>query len=85
LDGRAFRSFSNAGVVAFAIDWQGSPHPAITTPIRCSIRTFTVLHPDPAPLARIYATLGLDIPLCGALRPGFVLMLDTPRGEVILL
>jgi hypothetical protein len=37
--------------------------------------------PEPAPLARIYAMLGLDIPLCGALRPGFVLMFDTPRGR----
>lgn len=74
-----------AGAVPFAIDWQGSPHPATTTPTGCTIRGFTVLHPEPAPLARIYAALGIDIPVRGALRPGFVLTLDTPKGEVVLL
>jgi hypothetical protein len=72
-------------VVPFAIDWQGSPHPSTTTPTGCTVRSFTVLHPDPTPLARIYAALGIDIPVCGALRPGFVLVLDTPNGEVVLL
>jgi len=74
-----------AGVIPFAIDWRGSPHPATTTPTGCSIRGFTVLHPEPGPLARIYSALGLDIPVRGGLRPGFVLALDTPKGEVVLL
>ena len=74
-----------AGVIPFAIDWQGSPHPSTTTPTGCTVRGFTVLHPEPAPLERIYAALGIDIPVRGALRPGFVLTLDTPKGEVVLL
>jgi hypothetical protein len=74
-----------AGAIPFAIDWQGSPHPATTTPTGCVIRNFTVLQPDPAPLAHIYAALGIDIPVRGGLRPGFVLTLDTPNGEVVLL
>ena len=72
-------------LIPFAIDWQGSPHPATTTPTGCRLRRLTVLHPDPAPLARIYAGLGLAVGVQGGLRPGFVAELDTPRGPVTLL
>ena len=68
--------------IPFAIDWQGSPHPSGTTPVGCTIKRFTVQHPTPAQLAAIYAALGVDIVVQGGIEPGFVLMLDTPAGEV---
>ena len=68
--------------IPFAIDWQGSPHPSGTTPAGCTIKRFTVQHPQPAPLAAIYAGLGIDTVVQGGIRPGFVLVLDTPAGEV---
>jgi hypothetical protein len=71
--------------IPFAIDWQGSPHPASTTPVGCTLHAFTVLHPDPAPLAAIYRRMGVDVPVHGALRPGFVAVLGTPHGGVTLL
>ena len=71
--------------IPFAIDWQGSPHPAATTPGGCTLDSFTVLHPEPRGLAAIYAAMGVDIPVQGALRPGFIAVLGTPRGRVCLL
>ena len=76
---------SYAEAIPFAIDWQGSPHPATTTPAGCSLLRFTVLHPDPAPLAAIYRAMDIDIVVQGAIRPGFVAVLNTPKGEVCLL
>ncbi len=70
--------------VPFAIDWQDSPHPSGTTPGGCALRDFAVLHPDPGPLRAIYAALGVAVPVRGATVPGFTALLDTPRGEVVL-
>jgi hypothetical protein len=70
--------------IPFAIDWQGSPHPAATTPGGCSLQSFTVLHPEPKPLVEIYRKIGIEIAVRGALRPGFIVVLDTPNGEVCL-
>ena len=71
-------------LIPFAIDWKDSPHPAATTPSGCTLLDFTVLHPDPEPLAAIYAALGLAISVLRALTPGFLATLDTPRGPVLL-
>jgi len=72
-------------LVPFAIDWQGSPHPASSTPGGCTLRQFAALHPDPGPLRALYRALGLDIPVWAALRPGLIAVLGTPRGEACLL
>ena len=72
-------------LIPFAIDWQGSPHPAATTPGGCTLRHFAALHPEPAGLAAIYRALGLDMPVQSALRPGLVAVLGTPIGEACLL
>ncbi|SDR47871.1 Glyoxalase-like domain-containing protein [Rhizobiales bacterium GAS191] len=71
--------------VPFGIDWQGSPHPATTSPSGCTLRHLTVLHPEPAGLEDIYRRLGLDVAVQGSLRPGFVVELDTPKGGVCFL
>lgn len=68
----------------FLIDWQGSPHPAGTSPSGCRMADFTVLHPDAEGLRALYAGLGIEVPVAAAPRPGFLLVLDTPRGRVVL-
>jgi len=70
--------------IPFVIDWKGSPHPAKTSPGGCTLLDFTVLHPNAAELGTLYEALGVDVPVRAALSPGFVLKLDTPRGEVVL-
>lgn len=70
--------------VPFAIDWGGSPHPSGTTPEGCRLRSFAALQPEPDRLAAVYAALGLNVAVKRAPRPGFLAMLDTPRGEVVL-
>ena len=72
-------------LIPFAIDWQGSPHPSETSIGGCTLRSLTALHPDPAPLAAIYRKMGVDIPVQGAIRPGLVCVLDSPKGEVCLM
>jgi hypothetical protein len=71
-------------LIPFAIDWQGSPHPADTTPAGCTLHAFTALHPDPAPLEAIYRAIGIDVPVQGAPKPGFTAVLGTPHGDVTL-
>jgi hypothetical protein len=68
----------------FVIDWKSSPHPAGTSPGGCAVLEFAVLHPDAPSLAVLYARLGISVPVRAALVPGFLLRLETPRGEVML-
>lgn len=70
--------------IPFAIDWGATPHPSTTTPPGCRLRSFDVLHPDPAPLARVFAALAVPVGVKGAAAPGFLAVLDTPKGEVVL-
>ena len=72
-------------VIPFAIDWQGSPHPSLTSPDGCTLRSLTVLHPQAAGLAEIYRAIGLDVSVRAAVQPGFVAILDSPNGEVYFL
>jgi glyoxalase-like protein len=70
--------------IPFAIHWGCSPHPSGTTPGGCRLRSFAALQPEPERLASIYGALGLAVEVKRAARPGFLAMLDTPRGEVVL-
>ena len=71
-------------MVPFLIDWMGSEHPWLTTPKGCSVLEYCALHPEAEALGEIYRTLGVDVPVRPATRPGFLLRLATPRGEVVL-
>jgi hypothetical protein len=71
-------------LIPFAIDWKDCPHPAGTTPQGCTLLEFAILHPDPEPLAAIYAALGLHIIVKRALRPALTATLASPRGTVVL-
>ncbi len=68
--------------IPFAIDWQGSPHPSGTTPKGCSMKSLTVLHPQPAGLSTIYSAMGLAVSVQGGVAPGIVAIMNTPKGEV---
>jgi len=70
--------------VPFAIDWGSSPHPSGTTPPGVKLVSFAALHPEPEALAAIYRALGAPVEVKRALRPGFLAVLESPRGEVVL-
>lgn len=70
--------------IPFVIDWMGSPHPGASAPTGCTLKEFTVLHPRFAELALLYEALGVPVPVAGAMTQGFLMRLDTPRGEVVL-
>jgi hypothetical protein len=71
-------------MIPFLIDWMGSPHPCEVAPKGLRMLEFAALHPRADELAAIYARLGVRVPVRRAVRPGFLLRLDTPRGEVLL-
>jgi hypothetical protein len=70
--------------IPFVINWGTTPHPSASSPPGCRLRSFTVLHPDPEPLERIYKALGIPVRVKRGSYAGFVAELDTPRGEVIV-
>jgi hypothetical protein len=71
-------------IIPFAIDWKGSAHPSDSAPRGCRLRDFTVLHPEAAQLADIYRTMGISVAVQLADRPGFLAILETPGGQVML-
>ena len=71
--------------IPFVIDWQGSEHPASTSPEGCGLVDFAVLHPRAEALSGVYAALGIDVPVRAASRPGFLTRLTAPKGEVTIL
>lgn len=73
-----------ADMVPFAIDWGRSPHPSTSTPPGMALKSFAALHPDRERLASIYAALGIPVEVKRAPHPGFLAVLDTPKGELVL-
>jgi hypothetical protein len=69
--------------VPFIIDWGASPHPSTSTPEGCTLKSFVALRPDPEPLAAAYRAIGAPVEVKRGERPGFLAVLDTPRGEVV--
>lgn len=72
-------------VVPFALDWGSTPHPSMSTPKGATLQHFTALHDSAEEVAALYASLGVAVPVTGALKPGLLAILDTPKGEVALL
>lgn len=70
--------------VPFVIDWGRSPHPSASAPGGCTLTSFAALHPDSGALREIYAALDIPVEVKIASRPGFMAVLATPRGEVVL-
>jgi hypothetical protein len=71
-------------MIPFAIDWGDTPHPAASAPPGCRLKDFVALQPEPAELAAIYAALGVPVEVKRGGRAGFLAVLDSPRGEVVL-
>lgn len=86
LEWRIMRMEDPAGThrLPFFIDWQGAPHPGKTTPGGTTLRDFYALDPDPERLRALYAVIGAQIPVRGAVAHGFVATLETPKGLVVL-
>lgn len=73
------------GLVPFFIDWLDTPHPAASVTGDVQLARFYVTHPNAAALRRVYAALGVAVPVEASNRPGIVVELQTPSGEVVLL
>ncbi|EKF18849.1 VOC family protein [Nitratireductor pacificus] len=71
-------------MIPFLIDWMDSPHPCEVTPKGLTMLEFAALHPRADELREIYGKLGVRVPVRRAVTPGFLLRLDTPKGEVLL-
>ncbi|MEM6460870.1 MAG: VOC family protein [Pseudomonadota bacterium] len=72
------------GKLPFFIDWQGSLHPANTTPGGVTLDAFMTIDPNPDALREVYAAIGCKVPVHGGVSPGFVAHLNTPKGSVVL-
>jgi hypothetical protein len=68
--------------VPFFIDWGDTPHPAITSPAGVRLEGLRVVHPKAVELKRIYAALGLDVPVEAGPQARFVMTLAGPKGRV---
>ena len=71
-------------LVPFFIEWGGTHHPTQELDEGCRLDRLVASHPDPTLVRGIYRTLGLDIAVETADRPGLQAVLDTPQGEVVL-
>jgi Glyoxalase-like domain len=73
-----------AGTLHFALDWGTTLHPSTVTPKGCTLKSFAILRRDPAALREIYRSLGVPIGVHGAAADGFLAVLGTPMGDVVL-
>lgn len=73
-----------SGIVPFQIDWRDSPHPASTIEQNCRLRRFALRHPDPRAVERAIRSLGYEIQVEHADRPGIRVEIATPGGLVTL-
>jgi hypothetical protein len=73
-----------AGTLHFALDWGATPHPSTVTPKGCALKSFAVLRRDPTALKDIYRSLKVPVEVLGAASDGFLGILGTPRGDVVL-
>jgi hypothetical protein len=76
---------SAAAVEPFLIDWADSPHPASAAPGGLTLEEFWLSSPDPRRLHEQLRTLGLDLRVEGADRPGLCALLSGPHAGRITL
>jgi Glyoxalase-like domain len=74
------------GLVPFLIDWDESPHPAMSSPSGCALQYFRAEHPDPALVKDHLASLGLQdvLEVSRGPQPRMLAGLSTPNGDVVL-
>ncbi|MBI3792086.1 MAG: VOC family protein [Gemmatimonadetes bacterium] len=67
----------------FFIQWgQGSAHPSGDAPTGCTLDRVTMTEPDPAPLARFFRAVRVDVPVAKGARRGMTITLACPTGKV---
>lgn len=70
------------GTVPFLIDWQASPHPALSLPHHCSLRTLTLTTPFVGLVGDVLDAIGSDDRIVVAEGPaGLAAVIDTPAGQ----
>ena len=67
----------------FFIDWQQSPHPALSTPTGCELTAFSVSADQPEQYQAFLSQLGVLIPVTAGPN-AFTAELSTPNGAVLL-
>jgi hypothetical protein len=72
------------GLVPFLIDWGASPHPSGTAPGGVRLLALRGEHPDPAPVTKLLAALGVNLPVTKGSRAALVASLESPRGRLEL-
>jgi hypothetical protein len=68
----------------FAIEWTTVPHPATTSPKGIKITNLVIEGPDAGRLARIVQDHDLPVEIAADRPIGFKLMLETPKGRIVL-
>ena len=71
-----------AGLLPFFIEWSAdSMHPSADSPKGCSLVRFEAASPDPEPLSKQAALLGLDIRVLKGDRPRLRATISGPKGQ----
>ena len=71
-------------VMPFFIQWgPGTPHPATTSPKGCTLKSFTLSHPDTALVKKTFSVFGLNADVVSG-TAGMTMKIATPKGDVVL-
>lgn len=73
------------GLVPFYIDWDDTPHPGETSPQGATLKSMTVVHPDPEGLREIYHQLGIQVEVRYGNYPAITLEIEGEAGTITLL
>ena len=68
----------------FLLDWKKSTHPTVGLPLQCSIKSFTIEHPESELLKKLLEKLECPIDVYTANETSLKLILDTPKGDITL-
>jgi hypothetical protein len=71
-------------VVPFGIEWTGMAHPADDLESGCLRIALRAEHPQPQRILDAVTSIGVELDITEAPRPGLVLDLDTPQGPIEL-
>ena len=73
------------GLVPFLIEWgAGTLHPSTTSPGGCTLVSLRAEHPAPTTIREMLAALGLDVAVTEGSVPALFAVIDTPKGERML-
>ena len=71
-------------VVPLVIDWGDTEHPSATAPAGVSLVSFRAVHPEPDPVKKVLAALGLDLEVSTGPEPRLIAELTGPSGSLQL-